>query len=513
VTGVARWFRSEPPPAPPGSDPTLASLNREVSHEEVDRACGACHASPSPDLFPRDDWPREVSRGFEFLGKSRLPITAPPIAGVVAYFQNRAPVSLSALERPEPSSPCPVRFDRLILGGGPSPPAPGIANVRFVHLSDETRLDVVACDMIHGKIWRLKPYEPSPSLQLVTDVIPNPSHAEVVDLNKDGIKDLVVANLGTPVPSEQRLGSVVWLEGRADGSFNPVTLADEFGRVTDVQPADFDGDGDLDLIVAVFGRLELGEIVLLENRPTDKGRPAFVRTTVDPRHGTIQVPIADLDGDGRPDFVALISQEHETAVAFLNIGGGRFRSQVLYAAPHPAFGSSGIELMDLDGDGDLDLLMTNGDTLDAPLLRPYHGIRWLENRGSYPFRHHQLASLYGVHSAHTADFDGDGDLDIVASAFLPGPFYQPLRREKSLDSMVLLEQGPPGRFIYHSLETVACDHATCDVGDFDNDGNVDVVTGNCFMPVQEGSADSPAPADPVVVLKNLGPPGGKPGRR
>ena len=56
---------------------------------------------------------------------------------------------------------------------------------------------------------------------------------------------------------------------------------------------------------------------------------------VDERHGAIHVPVCDLNGDGRPDFVALISQEHETVVAFLNEGGGRFRKETLYTAPHP----------------------------------------------------------------------------------------------------------------------------------------------------------------------------------
>ena len=101
----------------------------------------------------------------------------------------------------------------------------------------------------------------------------------------------------------------------------PITLAGGLGRVADVQAADFDGDGDLDLVVAEFGWLETGAILLLENRTTDAEPTVFVPSTVDPRHGAIHVPVADLNGDGRPDFVALISQEHETVVAFLNAGG------------------------------------------------------------------------------------------------------------------------------------------------------------------------------------------------
>lgn len=133
--------------------------------------------------------------------------------------------------------------------------------------------------------------------------------------------------------------------------------------MADVQAADFDGDGDLDLVVAAFGWREVGSILLLENRTRDWAAPTFVPRRIDPRVGAIHVPVADLDRDGRPDFVALISQHHETIVAFLNAGGGRFRPQVIYAAPHPGWGSSGIHLVDMDRDGDLDVLLAHGDML------------------------------------------------------------------------------------------------------------------------------------------------------
>ncbi len=383
-------------------------------------------------------------------------------------------------------------------------PSPGVANVRFVHLTDERKLDVLACDMMNGKVFLLKPYESAPELKLVSDAIPHPAHAEVVNLNGDRIKDLLVANLGRPVPTEDRVGSVVWLKGNADGSFTPRTLAGGLGRVADVQAADFDGDGDLDLIVAEFGWLKSGAIVLLENRTTDAERPVFVPSVIDPRHGAIHVPVADLNGDGRPDFLALISQEYETVVAYLNIGDHRFQPQVIYAAPHPAFGSSSIQLVDMDGDGDRDVLMTNGDPMDSQLLRPYHGVQWLENPGSYPFRCHRLTSLYGAQQAVARDIDGDGDQDIVAVCFLPGTYYQGLCRDMDLDAVIMLEQTAPGQFRRHSLETVTCDHATCDLGDFDADGKVDLVTGNLLISFGPISIEDQPDADWIVLRKNLG---------
>jgi hypothetical protein len=358
--------------------------------------------------------------------------------------------------------------------------------------------------MVNGKVLWLKPYEPSAKLRVVSEAIPNPAHVEVADLDGDGIKDLLVANLGRAAPTDERVGSVVWLKGRAEGSFMPFTLADGLGRVADVRAADFDGDGDRDLIVAEFGWLKTGGIHLLENRTTIAEKPRFVPTTIDSRHGGIHVPVADLNGDGRPDFVALISQEHEKVVAYLNQGNDHFQPRDIYQAPHPAFGSSGIQLVDLDGDGDQDVLMTNGDSLDSQTLRPYHGVQWLENRGSYPFLCHPLTPMYGVHRAVAVDIEGDGDLDIVAVGFLPGAFYEAPRRVMELDSVILLEQIAPGQFVRHSLETIGCDHLTCDLADYDGDGRADLVMGNAFVEDIVITISDDSQLDGVVLWKNLG---------
>src|SRR5262249_48746454 len=156
-----------------------------------------------------------------------------------------------------------------------------------------------------------------------------------------------------------------------------------------------------------FGWNHTGEIRFLENQTTDWNTPKFVARVVDKRHGSIHVPVIDLNGDGKPDFVALISQEHETIVAFLNDGNGNFTPKPLYTAPHPAYGSSGIQLVDLNGDGRVDILYTNGDTGDKPyVLKPYHGVQWLENQGDLRFEHHFITPLYGAMRAVAADFTG-----------------------------------------------------------------------------------------------------------
>jgi hypothetical protein len=470
----------------PSTQPTrsAAAGSAAATSTEVHRFCGSCHNYPPADSFPRSYWHEEVSKGYSFYEmptpESRAVhaqhIPVPPMNSVVRYYEERAPETLSLLPQAD-QGPAPVSFTRTECPVPGQLASPAVSNVNLVHLSDPRKLDLLACDMRQGRVMAMKPYEKSPHWQTLA-TLPNPCHTAVVDLDGDGIKDILVACLGSFTPTDAATGSVVWLKGRADGTYQPITLLSGVGRVADVEAADFNGDGKLDLVVGVFGWQTTGEILYLENQTTDWHHPRFARHVLDTRHGTIHVPVCDLNGDGKPDFVALISQEHETVVAFLNDGHGNFHKETIYTAPHPAYGSTGIQVVDLDGDGKPDVLYTNGDILDKPyLLKPYHGIHWLRNRGRFPFEDHLLTSMCGVHRAVAADFRGTGRLDIVAVSFLPKDAF-PDRKKFNLDSVIYLEQTKPGQFVRHSLEAIHCDHATCAAGAWDGDGHVHFVTGN-----------------------------------
>lgn len=498
-------------PAPPAAAPRAPAATPvavvEAPESEVRRACASCHDLPMPDQFPRGAWPKEVERGFKFLAQSGGIEGAPSQEAVTAHYQARAPEKWTVPVPPPAEVPLPVMLERIPLRCRDTYAPFSVANARFARLFDD-ETHILACDMQGGYLVQAPAqHEPGP-LKILASGLGHPARAEDCDLDGDGIRDLLIADLGVFYPSDNAQGRVIWLRGRPGRAFEAITLADGLGRVSDVRPADFDGDGDLDLIVAVFGWHEQGEILLLVNEtPREPGAaPAFRRKQVDPRHGTIHVPVADLDGDGRMDFVAVISQEYETVEAFLNDGRGGFRRETLFAAGMPSFGSSGIRLADLDKDGDLDVILTNGDVLDTGIIRAEHGVHWLENEGSYPFKHRKLAGLYGACGVAVGDIDGDGDLDIAASSFLPTRLFSEERKRFEPDGIILLLQEGPGRFRKASLVSGTCLFPSCDLADIDGDGRLDLLAGQCdvFPPLaanhdwaylwrNRGAAQAPPP--------------------
>ena len=477
-----------------------------ASRDQVATACGACHAYTEPDLFPKDRWRAEVERGFGFLADSDRKIDAPPFENVVLYYEENAPQELASLPPGAVASDASTRFEPIGIPG----PVPGrlssIAFLDIVKLQPDEPPVILACDMAWGLVMSRPANDDQAGWTILNNQVRHPAQAVVADLDADGLNDLLIAELGVPMPSDDRKGQVVWLKRLPDGKYEKQVLMKDLGRVCDVRPADFDADGDLDLVVAEFGWHATGSILLLENQAKPGQQPTFKATTLDPRPGAIHVPVADLNNDGKPDFMALISQEHETVVAFLNRGDGQFDTQTIFQAPHPAFGSSGIDLVDLDGDQDLDVLLTNGDVYDSPLLKPYHGVSWLENRGVYPFTHQPIGALYGAHRARAADFDADGDLDIIATSFLAEPAYGNERANRQAEAVTLFEQTFPGIFERVTLQIVTCDYATFAIGNLDDDQTPDLVLGSFrsfdFSPLDSVKRRGEQ-AEAVWIWKNL----------
>ncbi len=223
---------------------------------------------------------------------------------------------------------------------------------------------------------------------------------QVHDPDGDGDDDLSV-----PVTGASNV-LPLW-RNQGDGAIDPVMESMPYTPgslyITPGYPGDFDGDGDLDRIVARLDSTGFRSMQLLANLGGGHYVDAGPAAPEGDRFAT-RTPLywigpgavtADFDGDGDLD---LLPAETPSFVR-LNDGTGFFsRGQAINL--DAAFGHA-----DLDGDGDVDLLLGRNGNLEI----------WL-GRGNGTFRQHL------VHPVPTqvprdllaiADADGDGDIDVL----------------------------------------------------------------------------------------------------
>ena len=348
---------------------------------------------------------------------------------------------------------------------------PQIAHVQVVDLDGDGLLDILVCDAGRNLVSWIRQFPAATYTERpVNSDIRAPAHVEPIDFDGDGDLDLVVASLGELFPSNLQIGSVVILENDGDQHFTSHVVAEGLPRVADVRAGDLDGDGDLDLAVAAFG-YDHGETLWLENL----GRWEFDANVLQRLAGPVNVLVADINDDDDLDIVALVSQEWEEIWAF--DGSERLTGELLWGSTNEDFGSSWITLVDLDRDGDPDILYSNGDAFDyAPAnSRPWHGVQWLENRGDLQFESHRIADLSGASSPQATDLDGDGDLDVVVvSAYNNWD-------EETAQSLVWLENNGQMQFAMHHIARSPTHLITLAVGDLDGNGTVDLVTGGMHI--------------------------------
>ncbi len=350
---------------------------------------------------------------------------------------------------------------------------PMISHLQVVDLDNDGLMDVIACDIaLNSIVWVRQDGEGGFEEVLLAENILAPSHVQAFDFDQDGDLDLMVSLLGMLFPSNDRIGSVVILEN--DGEMNYVShvVIEKVSRASDVRAGDLDGDGDMDLAAIHFG-YDDGETNWLEN----KGNWQFERHTLQTLSGGINCELVDIDSDNDLDIITIVSQEWEETYLFLNDGAGNFSAQLIYGVSNSDFGSSGIYLDDLDNDGDIDVIYTNGDAFDyiPPRPRPWHGVNWLENTGNYQFEFHRLAFFGGAYNARPYDVDSDGDKDIfVVSTFN-------IWEDPTAQSLIWLENDGEMNYIVRPLASNPSHLLALELGDFNGDGRVDLVTGGMHV--------------------------------
>ena len=232
----------------------------------------------------------------------------------------------------------------------------------------------------------------------VTQDVDGVESLDAADLDGDGDLDLISASFYD--------NKVAWYPNQGGGVFGAQQLlAEDVAGATAALAADLDGDGDFDLALSGF----MDDLIAWSEN-TD-GQGTFAAPAVVSQAGAIgveTVAVGDLDGDG--DLDALAASVLDGVFSwFENIDGqGDFGPQ--RPIGQPDLGAIYIEAADLDGDDDLDVLTCNVTTAT---------VAWHENtdgQGSFGPLRVISEDLSGTEHATAADLDGDGDLDVLASA-------------------------------------------------------------------------------------------------
>lgn len=264
------------------------------------------------------------------------------------------------------------------------------------------------------------------------------------------------------------------------GSENPLNgIVPGSSHLTAV--GDVDGDGDLDMI---SGGETRGTLVFIENTGTTASPSFVLRTGADnPVNDIVRVfapsmMLGDLDGDGDADLVVgNFNQTLGSHLTFYRNDGGDFVAET-HAVQSVETRSSHLVPADLDGDGDLDLIV--GHSVDPPSIEEAT-VRFIENTGtvtdaSFAERIEGNNPFYnkltgGRSTPALVDLDADGDLDLVVGD-VNGQFRF-FENTGTADAPVMSPPsgGDPFDGIRWQYNTVPV------FGDLDNDGDLDMLIG------------------------------------
>lgn len=225
-----------------------------------------------------------------------------------------------------------------------------------------------------------------------------PLEMVVGDFNRDGALDVVVADLGG-------VGLQILL-GNGDGTFQAPTN-DPVGFAFDIQTADFNGDGNLDLLThGLDSQNNLVVSLMIGNGDGTFQNPLTIATVA--ANGAAFSPdlfVNDFNNDGNFDALVGVGGGMEI---LLGHGDGTFDAPVFYSSTFTPTTNSAIAVGDFTSDGNSDVILSDIQTYKCGILlgngdgtfQPITGIN----------RHGQYTGETGI---AVGDLNSDGKLDFI----------------------------------------------------------------------------------------------------
>ena len=225
------------------------------------------------------------------------------------------------------------------------------------------------------------------------------------DIDGDGDLDIVLAK-GRHWP----LLDVI-LRNDGKGRFTTESLSETADRTYSAALADIDGDGDLDIVVS---NDRPDKKLIYKN--DGKGHYLPAGTFGNPNWSTRYITMADVNGDNRPDILVAnrgsIPDNPRPSQVCLNDGQGAFPGSL----PLPTQSATSILAKDFDGDGFVDLFIPHRDGGQNLIF-------WNDGNAHFAKPAPMAPARSSVRTSASADFDGDGKLDIVFGDENEGVFF------------------------------------------------------------------------------------------
>ena len=308
--------------------------------------------------------------------------------------------------------------------------------------------------------WRNKVgniISPEPIVQDVGGVHDQTCTVALGDINGDGRLDLVTGNNAQM--------NKLYLNTGTDTPFNQdtvITITADFDKTRSLVIGDVDGDGDLDVVAGNNGQINKLYLNDGEGDPFDTATGIAIGVDAD---NTYAIVLGDLDGDGDLDVV--VGNSGQTNKLYINDGEGNpFDTCIGMEIGTDADDTRALALGDLNNDGKLDLVVGNSGQINKLYLNDGEGDPFDTIVGT------EIGmNTDGTHQTRTialGDLNGDGLLDVMT-----GYVYWD-------DNIIFLNDGEGDPFdtvTGQELRGASTKVESLALADIDGDGNLDWVDG------------------------------------